>query len=194
MSSDLSPEEVRRILEAAGAVRRGHFLLTSGRHSDLFLLCALVLQYPDRAALLAEAMAAPFRDRGVEVVIGPAVGGIILAYEVARHLGARAIFAEKSGRETMVLRRGFTLRRGEQVLAVEDALTTGGSIRKVLDVVRAHEAEALGVSVLVDRSGGRVDLGVPVRALLTLDVNSWEPERCPLCRSGVPLVEPKEPG
>jgi len=189
----MTPDEVLKTLEAAGAVRRGHFLLTSGRHSDLFVLCAQVLQYPERAARLAGAMAEPYARAGVDVVIGPAVGGIILAHEVARHLGARAIFAEKSGRDTMVLRRGFTLRRGEQVLAVEDALTTGGSIRKVLDVVRAHEADVLGVSVLVDRSGGRVDLDVPVRALLTLDVNSWEPARCPLCRSGVPLVEPKEP-
>jgi len=181
------------MLEAAGAVRRGHFLLTSGRHGDLFLLCAQVLQYPDRAARLAEAMAEPFRDRRVDVVIGPAVGGIILAHEVARRLGARAIFAEKGGTEAMALRRGFTLGRGEQVLAVEDALTTGGSIRKVLEVVRSHGAEVDGVSVLVDRSGGQADLGVPLRALLTLEVDAWQPDHCPLCRSGVPLVVPKEP-
>jgi len=190
----MSPEEVRRILEAAGAVRRGHFRLTSGRHSDLFLLCALVLQYPERAALLAEAMAEPYRALGVDVVIGPAVGGIILAHEVARRLGIRAIFAEKGAGESVVLRRGFTLRRGERVLAVEDALTTGGSLRKVLDVARAQGADIVGAAVLVDRSGGTADLGIPVRALLTLDVDSWEPEHCPLCRSGVLLVEPKEPG
>ncbi|MDQ7842253.1 MAG: orotate phosphoribosyltransferase [Armatimonadota bacterium] len=189
----MTPDEVLRILEAAGAVRRGHFLLTSGRHSDLFVLCAQVLQYPEQAARLAGAMAEPYARTRIDVVIGPAVGGIILAHEVARRLGARAVFAEKGGAEGMVLRRGFVLRRGERVLAVEDALTTGGSLRRVLELVRAAEAEIVGASVLVDRSGGRLDLGVPVRALLTLDVKAWEPEHCPLCRAGVALIEPKEP-
>lgn len=186
-------DEVRAILEAAGAVRAGHFRLTSGLHSDFFLLCALVMQHPERAAALAAAMAGPYRGERVDAVIGPAVGGIILSYELARHLGARAIFAEKSAGGAMVLRRGFTLVPGERVLVIEDALTTGGSIRKVIDVVRAARAEVVGAAVLVDRSGGRVDLGVPVRSLLTLEVNAWEPGQCPLCRAGVPLVEPKEP-
>lgn len=189
----MRPDEVRRILEAAGAVRAGHFRLTSGLHSDLFLLCAQVMQHPDHAARLAEAIAEPYHGQRVETVIGPALGGIILAYEVARHLGARAIFAEKSGGAVMVLRRGFTLDPGERVLVVEDALTTGGSIRKVIDVVHAAGAEVIGAAVLVDRSGGRMDLGVPVRSLLTLEVSSWDADHCPLCRAGVPLVEPKEP-
>lgn len=186
-------EELLSILESTGAVRRGHFLLTSGRHSDLFLLLAQVMQHPAHAARIGAAMAARIRGADVEVVVGTAVGGIILAHEVARHLAIRAIFAEKSAAGGMVLRRGFSLRRGERALVVEDALTTGGSIRKVVEAVRAQGAEVVGVAVLVDRSGGSADLGVPVHALMTLPAASWAPEECPLCRAGVPLVEPKEP-
>lgn len=187
------------MLERSGAVRRGHFLLTSGLHSDLFVLCAQVTQFPPLTARLAEAMAHPYRDQKVDVVAGPAVGGIILAYEVARVLGARVIFAEKTGTKAggsggMTLRRGFALRPGERVLVVEDALTTGGSIRKVMDVVRAAGAEIVGVSVLVDRSGRNADLGVPMHSLLTLNANVWDAAHCPLCREGTPLVQPKGSG
>lgn len=196
------PDEVLEILETSGAVRRGHFRLTSGLHSDLFLLCAQVMQYPGQTARLAEALARPFLHHSVEVVVGPAVGGIILAFEVARVLGARAIFAEKTraknagaeaGSSAMVLRRGFSLRPGERALVVEDALTTGGSIGNVIEVVRAHGGEVVAAAVLVDRSGGKIDLGVPLHALLSLEVRAWEPAQCPLCRERVPLSEPKEP-
>lgn len=199
----MHPDEVMDILEASGAVRRGHFRLTSGLHSDLFLLCAQVMQYPSHTARLAEAMARPFSDQRVEVVVGPAVGGIILAYEVARVLGARAMFAEKTGAKklppentgssAMALRRGFSLRPGERALVVEDALTTGGSIGNVIEVVRAQGGHVIGAAVLVDRSGGKTDLGVPLHALLRLEVRAWEPSQCPLCREHVPLLEPKEP-
>ncbi len=190
----MRPDDVRQILESTGAIRHGHFRLTSGLHSDLFLLCARVMQYPPHTTRLAEAMADPFRDAAVQVVVGTAVGGIVLGYEIARQLGARAIFAEKNGTGAMVLRRGFLLRPGERVLVIEDVLTTGGSIRKVIETVRAQRAEVAGVSVLVDRSGGAVDVGVPLHALLTLTINAWEPASCPLCAQGVPLVEPKEAG
>lgn len=190
----MRPDEVLAILESTGAVRRGHFRLTSGLHTDLFLLCAQVMQDPDLTAALAAAVAEPFQDQHVEVVIGAAVGGIILSYEVARQLGARAIFAEKSGPGAMALRRGFTLRPGERALVVEDALTTGGSVRNVIDAARAGGAQVLAVGALVDRSGGAIDLGVPLRALLTMKVNVWDPGQCPLCRQGLPLVEPKETG
>lgn len=180
------------ILEESGAIRRGHFRLTSGLHSDIFLLCAQVMQSPARTARLAEAMARPFQDKDIATVVGPAVGGIILAYEVARVLGARAIFAEKAGTK-MALRRGFSLQTGERVLVVEDALTTGGSIGKVIEIVRAHGAQVVGAAVLVDRSNGAIDLGVPLHALLRLEARSWMPDQCPLCRERVPLIEPKEP-
>ena len=188
----MHPEDVRAILERTGAVRRGHFLLTSGLHTELFLLCSQVMQDPVELAPIAAAMAAPFREAQVEVVAGPAVGGIILAYEVARQLRARGIFAEKTGDGRMLLRRGFTVRRGERALVVEDALTTGGSTRHVIDAVRAAGADVIGVSVLVDRSGGAADFGVPFHALLTLRIDAWPPAECPLCRAGVPLVAPKE--
>ena len=188
----MTPQDVHAILDRTGAVRRGHFLLTSGLHSDLFLLCAQLMQYPHELDPIASALAAPFRNASVEVVAGPAVGGIILSYEVARHLHARAIFAEKGGDGRMVLRRGFTVRSGERVLVVEDALTTGGSTRGVVTALREAGAEVIGAAVLVDRSGGAVDVGVPVRALLTLNVNVWNPADCPLCRAGVPLVAPKD--
>jgi orotate phosphoribosyltransferase len=186
------PDDVRALLERTGAIRSGHFRLTSGLHSDLFILCAQVQQYPRETERLARAMAEPFRDRGITVTVGAAVGGIILAYEVARALDARAVFAEKDGAGGMVLRRGFTLRPGERALVVEDALTTGGSVRAVLQTVRASGAEVVGVAALVDRTGGSVAFDVPLHALLTLRAAAWAPDACPLCRAGVPLVEPKE--
>ena len=184
-------EAVSAILDRTGAVRRGHFLLTSGLHTDLFLLCAQVMQYPEVLAPLAAAMAAPFQEERVEVVAGPAVGGIILAYEVARQLRARSIFAERRG-EGMVLRRGFAVRPAERALVVEDALTTGGSTRQVIEAIRTAGADVVGVAALVDRSGGAIDLGVPLHALLVMRVEAWPPEACPLCRAGVPLVTPKD--
>ncbi|MCG0238295.1 MAG: orotate phosphoribosyltransferase [Firmicutes bacterium] len=187
----MQPDEVLAILRETGVIREGHFLLTSGMHSDRFLLLAQVLQYPRHAERLCREMAEPFREAGVEVVVGPAVGGIILAYEVARALGARAIFAEKVEGGGMALRRGFQLRPGERVLVVEDAISTGGSVRKVLDAIAPFGPEVVGVSALVDRTGGQVDFGVPTRAVLTLSVPAWPPEACPLCRAGVELVRPK---
>jgi orotate phosphoribosyltransferase len=187
----MHPDDVWAILERTGAVRRGHFLLTSGLHTNTFLLCAQVMQYPHELAPIASAMAAPFQGAGVQVVAGPAVGGIILAYEVARQLNARAIFGEKS-EGGMVLRRGFTLQPGERTLVVEDALTTGGSTRQVIDAVGGAGGEVIGVAALVDRSGGAIDFGVRLHALLTVRIEAWPPEACPLCRAGVPLVVPKD--
>lgn len=192
VASTMDPQDVRAILDRTGAVRRGHFLLTSGLHTELFVLCSQVMQYPHELTPIAAAMAAPFRGAQVEVVAGPAAGGIILAYEVARQLNTRAIFAERSGEGRMVLRRGFTVRPGERALVVEDALTTGGSTRNVIDAVRAAGAEVVGVAVLVDRSGGAIDFGVPLRALLSMRIEAWPSAECPLCRAGVPLVAPKD--
>ena len=192
LASTMHPEDLRAILDRTGAVRRGHFLLTSGLHTDLFLLCAQVMQYPHELAPIASAMAAPYQSESVEVVVGPAVGGIILAYEVARQLRVRGIFAEKSGAGSMVLRRGFTVRPGERALVVEDALTTGGSTRGVIDALHMAGADVVGVAVLVDRSGGTIDVGVPLHALLTMRIEAWSPSACPLCRAGVPLVVPKD--
>jgi len=188
----ITQDEVLAILRETGTIREGHFLLTSGRHSDRFLLMAQALQYPRHTERLCRALAEPFKGQRVDTVVGPAVGGIILAYEAARALGARAIFAEKSGEGAMALRRGFSLRAGERVLVVEDAVSTGGSVLKVIDLVRATGAVPLGVSIIADRTAGRLDLGLPLHALVSLDVQSWSPDSCPLCRAGVAVVRPKD--
>lgn len=184
----LTKEEMLKILEETEALLTGHFQLTSGKHSDRYIQCAKVLQYPDRTALLSEAMAAPFQGKGISCVVGPAMGGIIVAYEVARQLGTRALFTEReNGR--MTLRRGFTLAPGEKVLVVEDVITSGGSVKEVVDLVQAVGAEVVGVTCLVQRGTG-IDLGVPLVPLLSLPIAAYDPADCPLCRQGIPAVKP----
>ncbi|HHW43644.1 orotate phosphoribosyltransferase [Desulfofundulus thermobenzoicus] len=187
----LSRDEILRIFSQTGAMLTGHFLLTSGRHSDRYFQCARVLQYPRHAELLCHEMARQWQDevKTVDTVIGPALGGILVSYEVARALGARNIFAEREN-GVMTLRRGFNLSPQEKVLVVEDVVTTGGSVREVIDLVRRAGAQVVGASALVDRSNGTVDLGVPFRALLTVPAVSYSPEECPLCRQGIPAVKP----
>lgn len=175
-------------LAERGAILRGHFQLSSGRHADTYVEKFRILQWPDLTGQLCQFIADHFRDK-VNLVAGPTTGGVILAYETARHLGLRSIIAERAdsgtGRE---FKRGFEIGPGDNVLIVDDVLTTGGSIREVIDAVRARGAEVAGVAVLVDRTGGRVDFGVPFYACITLDIASWPPEECQLCRDGVQLV------
>lgn len=185
----MTKEEVLAIFRKTGVLLEGHFRLTSGRHSGQYLQCAQVLQYPGYAADLSRELARAFANQGVDTVIGPALGGIIIAYEVARELGARALFAEREN-GVMTLRRGFGIEPGERVLVVEDVVTTGGSVNEVLEIVTALQGQAVGVGVLVDRSGGRVNFGVPLKALLEMEIASYSPAECPLCREGVPLVKP----
>ncbi len=181
--------DIRELLEKYGAVRHGHFLLSSGLHSHQYFQCALVLQHPEATAELARRMVADLKPGPVDVVIGPAIGGIVLAYELARQLNARALFAEREeGR--MKLRRGFELAPGERVLVTEDVVTTGGSAREVVELVREMGATPIGVVAIVDRSGGRVSFEVPFHALLVTKVSSYRPEYCPLCQEELPLVKP----
>jgi orotate phosphoribosyltransferase len=182
--------EVLDIFRRTGVLLEGHFKLTSGRHSPMFLQCSQVMQYPREAGALAEALAARLSGLEVDAVIGPAMGGIVLGYEVARALGKRAIFSERQD-GAMVLRRGFRIHPGERFAVIEDAVSTGGSVREVMDVVREHGGQVVAVGMLVDRSGGKVDFGVPTMALTTLTVPSHPPEDCPLCQQGIPLVLPK---
>lgn len=172
-----------------GAVQEGHFQLTSGLHAATYVQCAQILQYPDEAAVLGTALAGLVRDAAPHVVVSPALGGIIVAHEVARALGVRAIFAERSdGRLT--LRRGFAIRPGERVLIVEDVVTTAGTIAEVAVLARDAGGLIAGAAALIDRSGGRTAATIPLRALVTLDLPAFPPSECPLCRAGAPLVKP----
>jgi len=177
------------MFKKSGALLEGHFLLTSGRHSRQYMQCAQVLQHPVYAEALGAELASRFKDRGIETVIGPAMGGIIVAHEVARSLGARAIFAEREN-GVMTLRRGFTLAAGEKVLVVEDVITTGGSVREVIEVVKNAGAVPVGVGALVDRSGGSVEFGIPLESVLQVPIASYPPEECPLCQQGIPWIKP----
>lgn len=185
----MTKEEVLKIFQDTGAMLTGHFKLTSGRHSNRYFQCAQVLQHPEHCGKLCAELARRFAGKQVETVVGPAMGGIIVSYEVARGVGARSIFAEREN-GTMSLRRGFTIRPGEKVLVVEDVITTGGSVAEVIELVRRSGGEVVGVGVLVNRSGGKADLGLPIEALLETSVESYDPEFCPLCREGIPAVKP----
>jgi orotate phosphoribosyltransferase len=183
--------DVERVFRESGALREGHFILASGRHSPLYLEKFQVLQRPAETERLCAAIASWSRSLNVETVAGPTTGGIILAHEVGRQLGVRAIYAERresgSGRE---FRRGFTLRGGERVLVVDDIMTTGGSVQETLDAVRAAGGQVVGAAVLVDRSGGGVTLDVPTEALWRLEIPTYAPADCPLCAKGNPATHP----
>lgn len=179
---------VRKLLVDTGAILEGHFLLTSGLHSPLYVEKFQVLQWPEHTARLCAALADRFRDAGIQVVVGPVTGGIILAHEVGKNLGTRAIFTERENGK-MTLRRGFAIQPGEKVLVVEDIVTTGGSVHEVLEVVKEQGGEVAGVALLVDRSGGKADFGVRTEALLKLEVPTYQPDACPLCQAGVPITK-----
>jgi orotate phosphoribosyltransferase len=185
---------VLRRFETTGAYLRGHFRLTSGCHSPEYLQCALVLQHPEYAAELGEGLAEDLRglagSRTVRVVVAPAMGGLIIGHEVARALGARFIFTERDAAGKMVLRRGFAVQPAETAVLVEDVVTTGGSSREVVEILRGAGADVIAAGSIIDRSGGAADLGVPRVALATLQVVSYSPEDCPLCRDGLPVVKP----
>ncbi|MBI2264483.1 MAG: orotate phosphoribosyltransferase [Armatimonadetes bacterium] len=180
---------IEELFKKTDAVKDGHFRLSSGRHSHKYLQCALVLQHPEYAEQLGRLLAAHFESAGVQTVIGPALGGIIIAHETARALGGRVIFAERE-KDAMTLRRGFDLSKGERVLVVEDVLTTGGSVQEVLALVQELEAVPVGVGVLVDRSGGACKLPVPVASLTSVEVETYPPDDCPLCKLGIPMTSP----
>ncbi len=185
----LSDQEVMGMFKDAGALLTGHFRLTSGMHSGTYFEKFQVLQHPRYVERLCKELAERFRDAGAQVVLGPTTGGVLIAYEVAKNLGTRSIFAEREG-DRRVLRRGFTIGEGERVLVVDDILTTGGSVRDTVNIVHEKGGVLVGVGILVDRSGGGVDFGAPLKALLTLNVEKWDPADCPLCKQGIPIHEP----
>ncbi len=183
---------VEDIFSRAGAYLEGHFLLSSGKHSPFYLEKFQVLQWPQETERLCQSIAESARGLGVQTVAGPTTGGIILAHEVARQLGVRAVYAERTangrGRE---FRRGFQLHPGERVLVVDDIMSTGGSVQETIAAVRANGAEVVGVGVLVDRSAGQASFeGLPLIALWDVSIPSYAPEECPQCAQGIPLVKP----
>ena len=189
----MTSEEVLDIYKKTGALLTGHFLLSSGLHSEQYLQSALVLQQPDIASKLCAALAEHFRNSNIQAVIAPALGGVFVSHETARALKVRALFAERVNGE-LTLRRGFTIKPGERVLVVEDVITTGKSTRETIEVVKRSGGTAVAAGSLVDRSGGKADLGVPYKALVTLQVPVYSPASCPLCKAGSKPVKPGSRG
>ena len=186
----ITRERVLEILKEAGVLLEGHFLLTSGKHSNRYLQCAKIFRNTKYSEELCRALAEQFQDAGVEVVIGPAMGAVQMAYEVSRHLECENFFAEREDGK-MTLRRGFVVKPGMKVLLVEDVVTTGGSVKEVMEIVREAGGEIVGVGSIVDRTNGKMDFGVPFKSVIAVDVQAWEPQDCPLCKEGkVELVNP----
>ena len=183
-------EEILKILESVGAIRQGHFELSSGRHSATYIQCALVLAHPPHAEQLGRALADQFRHHSASCVVSPALGGIVIGHEVARSLGVRSLFVERDRSGQMSLRRGFELSPGERVLVIEDVWTTGGSTRETIGVVEQEGGLAVAAGAIIDRSGGRLEWNVASRALLEMEVPSYEPDECPLCRAGSAATRP----
>ena len=185
----MKPDEVINAFKETDALLEGHFQLTSGLHSTVYLQCARVLQYPEKAALFGQAIANQFEGKGIELVASPAIGGIVIGYEVARALGARFIWTEREAGK-MTLRRGFNVRPGEKTLVVEDVVTTGGSTRETIESLQEAGANVLAAASIIDRSGGDADVGAPRVALASLRVLAVEPSACDACRLGEPVVKP----
>jgi len=187
----IKTEEVMRKFEEAGAIQKGHFRLTSGVHSNTYIQCAQVMQHPEFMHNLCSELGKKFRGDDIDVIAGPAIGGIIMAHVMARVLGpwVRAIFTERESGK-MTLRRSFEIKDGENVLVVEDVTTSGSSVREVIEIVKSRNGKVVGVGVLIDRSGGKVDFGIKTEKLLTVDIQNYLPEECPLCQKGIPVVKP----
>jgi orotate phosphoribosyltransferase len=185
----MTENEMLDVFRKHSALLEGHFILSSGLHSDRYVQCALVLQHPEVAEQLCEALAMQLRHLKPSVVAAPALGGVLVAHEVARALGVRSIFTERQD-GAMTLRRGFTLEPGEPTLVVEDVITTGLSTRETIQCVEQAGGKVVGAGALIDRSGGAADLGLPKAALITLKIQNYNPADCPLCKAGNPAVKP----
>lgn len=186
----MNDTEILKHMMDTGALLNGHFLLRSGLHSDQYFQAAQLLQHTRVAALLCAEMAKPWENEGIDVVLSPAIGGIVVGQEVGRALGTRAIFAEKDEQSNLLLRRGFVLRPGEKVLVAEDVVTKGGRVQQTIDLARSYGAIPVGVCTMVDRSKGGVDFGIPFRSLIKLSLKTFAPEDCPLCQKGQPIDKP----
>ncbi|WP_353892237.1 orotate phosphoribosyltransferase [Proteinivorax hydrogeniformans] len=185
----------KKILEAfekSNALQTGHFVLTSGRHSDKYMQCAQVFQYPKYSNLLSEALVDKIKHLEIDVVVGPAMGGLIFGFNVAQKLGVKSIFAERVEKK-MTFKRGFTINPGEKVLIVEDVITTGGSVKEVMEVVEGLGGEVVAVGCAVDRTAGK-DVGYEFYSLYEMDIKSYEPHNCPMCKEKMPTTKPGSTG
>ncbi len=180
--------DVLNLFRESGALLTGHFLLTSGRHSDVYYEKFTLLKNPAICTQICRAMADHFRSAGVETVVGPTTGGIIIAYDVARYLGVESLYAEQ-GEKGRVFKRGFSLEPGRKVLIVDDVLTTGTSVKEVIELVNSYQAQIVGLGLLLDRSGGSVHFDYPFFALATVSAATWEANACPLCQKGEPFTQ-----
>jgi orotate phosphoribosyltransferase len=189
MLMSLSETEILEIFKKTGALLEGHFLLTSGRHSNVYFQCAKVLQYPAYMEKICSNLAENFKNYEIDTVISPAIGGIIVGQEVARQLNKRSIFAEREDK-VLTLRRGFSLEPGEKVLVCEDVVTTGGSVFEVIEIVKNSGAEVVGIGCIVDRSNGKVNFGYPQKSAVMMDVISYPADDCELCKKGIPAIKP----
>ncbi|OIN97146.1 orotate phosphoribosyltransferase [Candidatus Desantisbacteria bacterium CG1_02_38_46] len=182
-------KNVMSLLKKSKALLDGHFLLSSGLHSNRYVQCAMVLQYPNYATFLARKLVKKFSKTKIDVVVSPAIGGIIFGQEVARALRARAVFTEREEGK-LALRRGFDIKKGEKVLVVEDVLTTGGSVREILKIVREKNGKLIGIGSIVNRSTKRLNFKVPLESILMLQIKTYDTQHCPFCKEGLPLVKP----
>ncbi len=185
----MTHNEIIEIFEKTNALLKGHFLLTSGKHSDTYFQCAKVLQYPHYTKKIINELSEFLSTLEFESVIAPAMGGLIVGYETARQTRKRFIFTERENNE-MKLRRGFTINKGERFLVCEDVVTTGGSVKEVINIIEQNGGIVAGVISIVDRSNGKVDFGYPFKSVLQLDVVTYEPENCPMCKAGLEIVKP----
>lgn len=185
----MADSNILEIFKKTNALLTGHFLLTSGRHSNQYFQCAMVLQYPEYNEILSSIIAEQFKDLEIDTVISPAIGGICAGQEVARQLNKKFIFAEREDTK-LTLRRGFSISEGEKFLVCEDVVTTGGSVFEVMDIVKENLGTVVGVGMIVDRSNGKVDFGVKQVSTLKLEVVSYQTDECPLCKEGIPAIKP----
>jgi orotate phosphoribosyltransferase len=189
LMNNLTEETLLAVFKKTEALLNGHFLLTSGRHSNVYFQCAKVLQYPEYNKNICAVLAEHFKDYEIDTVIAPAIGGIVVGQEVARQLNKRFIFAEREDKK-LNLRRGFSIEKGERILVCEDVVTTGGSVYEVIDIINAAEAVPIGVGFIVDRSKGKVQFGVEQKSVISLDAISYEPGNCNLCKENIPFIKP----